>query len=157
MLHVINFSCNPYFLLKYAYLIVMCPTRLGTKLLPLSFSLFVGLRRGGTNRYVSDTSCLNQPPSMQNQPPSFMPPPGGPAQVPPNPSLPSAPAPTGPQFFTPASQAPGAPMYGSQPQMQQPPPPTKPPAAYDSSVPRGWNDPPPLSGSRKVRLNLLLL
>ncbi|XP_037789128.1 protein transport protein Sec31A-like isoform X3 [Penaeus monodon] len=108
-----------------------------------------GLRRGGTNRYVSDTSCLNQPPSMQNQPPSFMPPPGGPAQVPPNPSLPSAPAPTGPQFFTPASQAPGAPMYGSQSQMQQPPPPTKPPAAYDSSVPRGWNDPPPLSGSRK--------
>ncbi|XP_042893283.1 protein transport protein Sec31A-like isoform X7 [Penaeus japonicus] len=108
-----------------------------------------GLRRGGTSRYVSDTSCLNQPSSMQNQPPSFMPPPGGPAQVPPNAPLPSAPVPTGPQFFTPASQAPGAPMYGNQPQMQQPPPPTKPPAAYDSSVPRGWNDPPPLSGSRK--------
>ncbi|XP_042893278.1 protein transport protein Sec31A-like isoform X3 [Penaeus japonicus] len=110
-----------------------------------------GLRRGGTSRYVSDTSCLNQPSSMQNQPPSFMPPPGGPAQVPPNAPLPSAPVPTGPQFFTPASQAPGAPMYGNQPQMQQPPPPTKPPAAYDSSVPRGWNDPPPLSGSRKAK------
>ncbi|XP_042893282.1 protein transport protein Sec31A-like isoform X6 [Penaeus japonicus] len=95
---------------------------------------------------------VSQPPVPN--PPTFGVPPLTPMQ-PAMPAVPSGPPPTavghsgGPQFFTPASQAPGAPMYGNQPQMQQPPPPTKPPAAYDSSVPRGWNDPPPLSGSRK--------
>ncbi|XP_037789137.1 protein transport protein Sec31A-like isoform X11 [Penaeus monodon] len=95
---------------------------------------------------------VSQPPVPN--PPTFGVPPLAPMQ-PTMSAVPSGPPPTavghagGPQFFTPASQAPGAPMYGSQSQMQQPPPPTKPPAAYDSSVPRGWNDPPPLSGSRK--------
>ncbi|XP_037789138.1 protein transport protein Sec31A-like isoform X12 [Penaeus monodon] len=97
---------------------------------------------------------VSQPPVPN--PPTFGVPPLAPMQ-PTMSAVPSGPPPTavghagGPQFFTPASQAPGAPMYGSQSQMQQPPPPTKPPAAYDSSVPRGWNDPPPLSGSRKAK------
>merc|ERR1740137_84820 len=45
---------------------------------------------------------------------------------------------------------PGAPAPAPPTQLVNPGPPSKPPAAFDSSIPRGWNDPPPPSTSRKA-------
>merc|ERR1740137_401727 len=46
---------------------------------------------------------------------------------------------------------PGAPAPAPPTQLVNPGPPSKPPAAFDSSIPRGWNDPPPPSTSRKAK------
>lgn len=111
---------------------------------------FSGFRRSGGSRYVQDSSrpapgsMLN--PSLPAQPAPFLPPSSG---APMNPS--NTPTPAPPQFFTPAAPPSATSMYGDQQQQVTQPPfqPAKPPAAMDASVPRGWNDPPPLSG-RKV-------
>lgn len=117
--------------------------------------LFSGFRRSAGSRYVQDSSrpapgsMLN--PTLPAQPAPFLPPSSG---APLNPSNTPTPAPPPPQFFTPAAPPPSATsVYGDQQQQQQVTQPAfqpaKPPAAMDASVPRGWNDPPPLSG-RKV-------
>ena len=60
--------------------------------------------------------------------------------------------PTPSQNYAPSSTAP--PQMEAYDAFQQqgtlPTEPSKPPAAYDSSVPRGWNDPPAMSASRRV-------
>lgn len=107
-----------------------------------------GLRRGGGTRYVQDSSrplpagMFN--PAIPVQPSPYHPPSSG---APLNPS----PAPAPPQFFTPAAPPTATSMYGDQQQSptQSALPPSKPPAALDASVPRGWNDPPPLSARKE--------
>lgn len=123
--------------------------------------LFVGLRRGGPGgRYIQDIARTAPPANMLNpaqppQPTPYLPPPTGANPVPLNPSQPTIPAQAPPQFFSPAAPPAGSSVYGDQQQQPHQPsapqPPAKTPAAYDSSVPRGWNDPPPVSSSRKVR------
>lgn len=112
-----------------------------------------GLRRGRPGRYVPDTSVTSPTSSSMLNPvqpsPYFTPTPG----ITPSPlNPPSAP----PQFFSPTVPSTASPMYGD-PQQQQPVQlPPKTPAALDSTVPRGWNDPPPPSSSRKVRMRVLM-
>ncbi|XP_071534259.1 protein transport protein Sec31A-like isoform X7 [Panulirus ornatus] len=115
-----------------------------------------GFRRGGPGRYVQDIARPAPPANMLNpaqppQPSTYLPPVPGANPVPLNPSQPTIPAQTPPQFFSPAAPPTGNPVYGDQQQQPSAPQPqAKTPAAFDSSVPRGWNDPPPLSSSRKL-------
>ncbi|XP_045138808.1 protein transport protein Sec31A-like isoform X2 [Portunus trituberculatus] len=109
-----------------------------------------GLRRGRPGRYVPDSSVTSSVPSGMLNPiqpmPYFSPPPG----VTPT-SLGTSPS-AAPQFFSPMSSPTDSTLYGDPQQQQQHPQaqlPAKTPAALDSSVPRGWNDPPPPSASRK--------
>ncbi|XP_071534264.1 protein transport protein Sec31A-like isoform X12 [Panulirus ornatus] len=116
-----------------------------------------GFRRGGPGRYVQDIARPAPPANMLNpaqppQPSTYLPPVPGANPVPLNPSQPTIPAQTPPQFFSPAAPPTGNPVYGDQQQQPSAPQPqAKTPAAFDSSVPRGWNDPPPLSSSRKAK------
>ncbi|MPC46433.1 hypothetical protein E2C01_040153 [Portunus trituberculatus] len=110
----------------------------------------IGLRRGRPGRYVPDSSVTSSVPSGMLNPiqpmPYFSPPPG----VTPT-SLGTSPS-AAPQFFSPMSSPTDSTLYGDPQQQQQHPQaqlPAKTPAALDSSVPRGWNDPPPPSASRK--------
>lgn len=131
---------------------------------PLPAGMSGGLRRSVPNRYVpaepAAPSASQFNPSMFNpaQATPFQPPPPGP----PGPGGMTAPAPVGPPpsgFFDPSASAavggyPGQPLPPPPSQPNQPgnPAPTsKPPAAFDSSIPRGWNDPPPPSASRKAK------
>ncbi|KAG7168144.1 transport protein Sec31A-like [Homarus americanus] len=113
-----------------------------------------GFRRGGSSRYVQESAHAPPPANMLNpalppQPSPFLPPTAGINPVPLNPSQPAVPTQTAPQFFSPAATPGVNPIYGEQQQPAPPQPALKTPAAFDSSVPRGWNDPPPLSSSRK--------
>ncbi|XP_068251113.1 protein transport protein Sec31A-like isoform X2 [Palaemon carinicauda] len=103
-----------------------------------------GFRRGTVmNRYVADPVNVPQPPNTLN-PVQAAPPTSSylPASGPNQSSIPNAP-PSGmggaPTFY------PGAPTTG--PVYDQLP--AKTPAALDNTTPRGWNDPPPISASRK--------
>ncbi|XP_066981763.1 protein transport protein Sec31A-like isoform X8 [Macrobrachium rosenbergii] len=106
-----------------------------------------GFRRGTTtSRYVADQTTAPQPPNMLNPvqaaPPtsSYLPASGpNPSSIPnPPPSGMGGPAP----FYHGAP--PSGPVYGD-------PLPAKTPAALDNTTPRGWNDPPPISGARKAK------
>ncbi|KAK3871526.1 hypothetical protein Pcinc_023333 [Petrolisthes cinctipes] len=108
-----------------------------------------GFRRSGGSRYVQDPSRPSPAsmldPTLPAQPTPFPPLSTGAAL---NPTTTPVPAP--PQFFTPAAPPSATPMYGDQQLATQSGlPSTKPPAAMDSSVPRGWNDPPPLSARKE--------
>ena len=97
-------------------------------LLFLSFSL--DLRRAEVaNRYVADVNSSSTMPTMFSpaQPTSSMVPP---------PTFPTG------ASLSETSQDLGAPVDPNMPT----------PAAFDDTVPKGWNDPPALSGSRKVCL-----
>ncbi|KAK7080804.1 Protein transport protein Sec31A [Halocaridina rubra] len=102
-----------------------------------------GFRRGtATNRYVAEPSIAPQPANILNpvqtaQPPSYLQ--SGPNQnIPPNSSAPGMGGPS--PFYNSGTSVGGG--LGDQL-------PTKTPAALDMNTPRGWNDPPPISGSRK--------
>nr|XP_045605804.1 protein transport protein Sec31A-like isoform X2 [Procambarus clarkii] len=115
----------------------------------------VGFRRGGPSRYSQDAARTALPTNMLNpaqpQPAPFLPPSSGVNPMPFNTSQSAVPAPAPPpQFFNPAATSAVNSMYGDQQQHLPPAQPlAKTPAAFDSSVPRGWNDPPPMSASRK--------
>ncbi|XP_047741415.1 protein transport protein Sec31A isoform X2 [Hyalella azteca] len=140
-----------------------------------------GLRRPGAGaRYVS--TAVNSTPAYQNNPAAFQPtpafqPPSAAAPFQPVPSQPFQPVtsqpfqpiPTSSSFLDPnpsypSSLVPAPPPHAAGDPIPygvdaaaQPTEPPKPPAAYNPTVPRGWNDPPPMSASRREGGSLLTL
>lgn len=114
-----------------------------------------GLRRQTTSRYVSTPSVQ---PGMPPQPvPSmtpfqpYQPSTNLPAAAPPTFHDPSSSFPPGTAHPPPTASLPYGGADTAQPGVPATGEPSKPPAAYDPSVPRGWNDPPPMSASRKAK------